>query len=84
MLTAPLISSSQAHKYFDMCTMTLIVLNTVTMASDYDGMPTSSANVLEGINYFLTSYFAVEMFIKLIGLGYRTSPSTSAPQIIAV
>jgi len=65
----------QAHKYFDLVTMSLIVLNTITMASDYDGMPTSSANVLEGINYGLTSYFAGEMFVKLIGLGWRTCVS---------
>jgi len=61
----------QKKPAFEMTTMALIVLNTITMASEYHNMPNALSDALEWINYVLAAYFAGEMAVKLIGLGHR-------------
>jgi len=61
----------QAKPQFEMTTMILIVLNTITMASEYHGMPGALREVLEYINYILAVYFLGEMIVKMKGLGIR-------------
>ena len=52
-------------------TMFLIILNTVLMASEFHGMSRGQVDAYEGINYFVTAYFALEMVAKIIGLKPR-------------
>ena len=52
-------------------TMFLIITNTVLMASEFYGMPNAMAVAYEAVNYFITSYFALEMAVKLVGLTPR-------------
>ena len=52
-------------------TMFLIITNTVLMASEFYGMPKAMATAYEAVNYFITSYFALEMAVKLVGLTPR-------------
>ena len=52
-------------------TMFLIILNTVLMASEFHGMSKGQIDAYEGINYFVTAYFALEMVMKMIGLKWR-------------
>ena len=51
--------------------MFLIILNTVLMASEFHGMSKGQIDAYEGINYFVTAYFALEMVMKMIGLKWR-------------
>ena len=52
-------------------TMFLIILNTVLMASEFHGMSKGQIDAYEGINYFVTAYFALERVMKMIGLKWR-------------
>ena len=49
-------------------TMFLIIANTALMASEFYGMSSTMKLLYEILNYVITSYFGVEMVIKLIGL----------------
>ena len=52
-------------------TMFLIIANTILMASEFYGMPNAMAVAYEIVNYVITSYFALEMAVKLVGLTPR-------------
>ena len=52
-------------------TMALIIANTVLMASEFYGMPNAMVQAYEIVNYVVTTYFALEMVVKVIGLKPR-------------
>mmetsp|Transcript_3119 Transcript_3119/g.7221 ORF Transcript_3119/g.7221 Transcript_3119/m.7221 type:complete len:1718 (+) Transcript_3119:685-5838(+) len=58
-------------KPFENVTMGLICLNTVVMAAEFNTMPSGMKAAFEGINYFLFTYFVMEMAIKLTGFGFK-------------
>ena len=49
--------------------MFFIAINTVVMASSYDGIPESAEKVFEYLNYLFAFIFNCEMVLKLLGLG---------------
>jgi hypothetical protein len=51
--------------------MMLIILNTGVLAGDHYGMAESTATALDIVNFILTILFAMEMAVKMIGLGLR-------------
>ena len=59
----------QRALWFEYLTMGLILLNTIIMSLEYDGMHGTMEEAFEYANYVLTFYFFVEMIIKMIGLG---------------
>ena len=48
-----------------------IILNTVVLAMEFDGMPKKMEFALFVANIVLTVLFTVELILKLIGLGWR-------------
>jgi len=58
-----------SHPYFHLTIMLLILLNTVVLAVDHYPMDENLARDLEVVNFSLTLAFAVEMILKLVGLG---------------
>lgn len=58
-----------SHPFFHLGIMLLILLNTVVLAIDHYPMDQGLARQLEIVNFALTLSFAVEMVLKLIGLG---------------
>lgn len=59
------------HPYFDRFFMSLILLNTALMASEHHGQPDYWAVTLNVSHLVLTTAFAVELCLKLAGLGAR-------------
>jgi hypothetical protein len=57
--------------YFMVVVIILILLNTVFLAVEYDGMPRALTKYLEIANTFFTIIFAMEMCVKLYGLGLK-------------
>ena len=57
------------HRWFDRFVTLLIVANTVTLASEYHGMEKGLYDSLQQINLLLTLAFALEMVLKVLGLG---------------
>lgn len=51
--------------------MTFIGLNTLAMAVKFDGMPKSMDEFLAQCNWVFAIVFNAEMFIKLVGLGFK-------------
>ena len=49
----------------------LVLINCAVLASDHYGIEQSTADVLEAINLTCTIAFAVEMILKLIGIGFK-------------
>lgn len=47
-----------------------IIVNTMLLALEFDGMPRKMEVVLQDMNTALTILFTIEMFLKLIGLGF--------------
>lgn len=64
------ISKAIASEEFQIIVIILILLNTVFLAIEYDGMPSVLTVWLDKANIFFTLIFAVEMVIKLYGLGF--------------
>jgi len=58
------------HAYFEGIIMFFIVLNTLIMASRYDGIDDGVVLFFGNINYIFAGIFNVEMVLKLIGLGW--------------
>ena len=52
-------------------TMLIIIINTILMASEYNGMPKAMVDAFGIVNLVITIYFALEFVIKLIGLTPR-------------
>lgn len=57
------------HNTFEGIIMFFIAINTVVMASSYDGMPESAEKAFEYLNYLFAFIFNCEMVLKLLGLG---------------
>ena len=57
------------HNIFEGVIMFFIAINTVVMASSYDGIPESAEKVFEYLNYLFAFIFNCEMVLKLLGLG---------------
>ncbi|OMJ67418.1 hypothetical protein SteCoe_35428 [Stentor coeruleus] len=57
--------------WFGTGTMVVIIINTVIMASEYYGMSDTHVYVADKLNIILNIIFAIEMIMKLIGLGLR-------------
>lgn len=55
--------------YFDIFIMTCIILNMIQMAFYHDDSSLAYTKVLDTINYFFTSIFAIECALKLISFG---------------
>jgi hypothetical protein len=55
---------------FSVIVIILILMNTVFLAVEYDGMPQVLVNFLESANTTFTVVFAIEMILKLFGLGF--------------
>ena len=58
-------------RYFSIFFTTCILLNTLVLAMEYDGMSDSYANGLSTVNLVLTLAFVAELVIKLLGLGIK-------------
>ena len=59
------------NKKFELFVTLLIILNTISLAVEFDHMPQEMIDVLAIVNYVFTGIFALEMILKLIGLGFR-------------
>lgn len=57
--------------WFSGVTMTVIIINTLLMGSEYYGMTPAHIYVADKLNIILNIIFAVEMIMKLIGLGFK-------------
>jgi len=55
--------------WLEMGVSVLIILNTITLAMEFHGMPSVYRTVLEVFNYVFTAVFALEMVVKMAGLG---------------
>ena len=63
---------------FDMVITALIIINTGFMASEYYPMSSTHSETINIANTVLTLLFAIEMVLKLIGLGFRGYVSDKA------
>ena len=70
MRTKPIYATVQSDKVAH-CFTTLIVINSIALASEYHGMDSSTATFLEVVNFVLTVAFFFEMVLKLSVLGPR-------------
>ena len=57
------------HRLFGAFFTACILLNTLVLAMEYDGMSSAYANGLSAVNVALTVAFAAELLVKLLGLG---------------
>ena len=62
-----IVSSPVFSNFFLGC----IILNTLLLTLEYDGMPERMEFVLSVANIVLTWLFVLELLMKLIGLGWR-------------
>lgn len=65
-----LFSKITSNSLFENLIMTVIILNMITMAIDYDGSDPSYSSVLLKFNYFFTSIFICEFILKLLANGF--------------
>ena len=75
------------HESFMYVIVALIVINTIVMAAEFDGMPDVMFTAFDAINYILTAAFAVEMVLKITALGpggYRKDPMNVFDGVIVV
>ena len=57
---------------FQIFIMTLIIVNTVTLAMDrYPSLDATTESILTYLNYYFTAAFTIECILKVIGLGFR-------------
>lgn len=57
------------HKFFEIFILTIIVLNTLTLAVNWYLIPESVSETIKIINYVFAGIFAIEAIIKIIALG---------------
>ena len=57
------------HRYFGAFFTACILLNTLVLAMEYDGMSSAYESGLSAVNVALTVAFAAELLVKLLGLG---------------
>lgn len=60
-----------ASKYFDIFIILCIILNSLTMAMNYEGSSKKYQEVLENLNYAFTTIFVVECFSKILVYGFK-------------
>jgi voltage-dependent calcium channel L type alpha-1D len=60
-----------SHPVFSTFIMLVILANTAVLALDHHPMPPKLDSDLEMINFGLSCVFLLEMFMKLVGLGFR-------------
>ncbi|CAD7703297.1 unnamed protein product, partial [Ostreobium quekettii] len=65
-----LIRWSVLRKEFSNFFLTCIILNTVLLALEYDGMPKKMEEVMATFNIAFTALFTIELILKFIGLGF--------------
>lgn len=56
-------------KLFDWIIFSCIILNTVSMSTEYHGQPTWSTNIFEYINLIFLILFTIEIFLKILVQG---------------
>ena len=59
------------YKYFSPFVTAIILLNTVILAVEYDGMSESTTDALDQVNIGFAIFFIVEMVVKVLGLGLK-------------
>ena len=59
------------HRFFGPFFVGCIAVNTLVLAMEYDGMPSSYAKGLDVVNLILTISFILEMVTKVIGMGFE-------------
>lgn len=59
------------NESFESVVLMLVVLNSILMATTHYGQPESYAAMLTMMNLVFTVLFAIEMVLKLIGLGFK-------------
>ncbi|CAF4166245.1 unnamed protein product, partial [Rotaria sp. Silwood2] len=64
-----LISRCVASKHFDDIILSVIIINTLSMAIEHHGQPQSLTNILEYSNYVFIILFTIEMLFKIIAEG---------------
>ena len=57
------------HRFFGAFFTTCILLNTLVLAIEYDGMSAAYESSISAVNVALTAAFAAELLLKLLGLG---------------
>jgi len=59
-------------KFFDNFIMIIIIMNSITIAIEYEGSSSTYSEVLKVFNYFFTAIFIIECVLKLLANGiYR-------------
>jgi hypothetical protein len=59
------------NKYFDYTILSVIVLNIVVMAMNYEGAPSTYVQALDYLNLIFTIIFILEACLKIIALGFN-------------
>ena len=59
------------HRRFGVFVLVMIILNTVVLAMDHHPIDAALADALEAANFGFTIFFALEMCLKLMALGFR-------------
>jgi len=57
--------------WFNVIVIILILINTIFLAAEYDGMPRVLIEMLEASNICFTVVFSIEMAVKLFGFGIK-------------
>ena len=57
--------------WFNVIVIILILINTIFLAAEYDGMPRVLIKMLEASNICFTVVFSIEMAVKLFGFGIK-------------
>ena len=63
------VKSVVEHRFFGVFFTMCILLNTLVLAMEYDGMSSAYSSGLSAVNVALTVAFAAELAVKLLGLG---------------
>ena len=63
------VKSVVEHRFFGVFFTVCILLNTLVLAMEYDGMSSAYASGLSAVNVALTVAFAAALAVKLLGLG---------------
>ncbi|OMJ93489.1 hypothetical protein SteCoe_3461 [Stentor coeruleus] len=59
------------HRYTNFIVILAVLINTASLSVEHYGISNESENLLQNINVFFTYFFTVELFLKILGLGYK-------------
>lgn len=59
------------HRYTNFIVILAVLINTASLSVEHYGISNESENLLQDINIFFTFFFAAELFLKILGLGYK-------------